>query len=106
MPKILNGIIWKKPKRCFYMKIEVMKGFWAAIKKIYGQCEDASIIRTQWNKFSCRQSDFSSVEALYDMQAKKDPLEWWWNHGGEAPELQSFAIRLLSQVASSTIRGT
>ncbi|GLJ49556.1 hypothetical protein SUGI_1051050 [Cryptomeria japonica] len=29
------------------------------------------------------------MEALYDIQAKKDPLEWWWNHGDEAPELQS-----------------
>lgn len=32
------------------------------------------------------------------MHAKKDPIEWWWNHGGETPELQSFAISLLSQV--------
>lgn len=42
------------------------------------------------------------MEVLYDMQAKKDPIEWWWNYGGETPKLQSFAIRLLSQVASSS----
>lgn len=89
-------------KRAPHQDKEVMKGFCAAVKKIYGQGEDASILRTQWNKFSRGRDDFGSVEAIYDMKAKKDPVEWWWNHGSEAPELQSFAIRLLSQVASSS----
>ncbi|XP_059076405.1 uncharacterized protein LOC131078326 [Cryptomeria japonica] len=89
-------------KRAPHQDREVMKGFWAAVKKIYGRGEEASVMRTQWNKFSRGQGDFASVEAIYDMKVKKDPIEWWWNHGSEAPELQSFAIRLLSQVASSS----
>ena len=89
-------------KRAPHQDREVMKGFWAAIKKIYGRGEDAAIIRSQWNKFSRGKGKFGSVEALYDMKLKIDPIEWWWNHGGEASELQSFAIRLLSQVASSS----
>ncbi|KAH9292112.1 hypothetical protein KI387_042698 [Taxus chinensis] len=88
-------------KRAPYEDREVMKEFWVAVKKIYGRGEEASTIRTQWNMFSRGRGQFSTVEALYDMHAK-DPIEWWWNHGSEAPELQSFAIRLLSQVASSS----
>ena len=82
-----------------------MKGFWAAINFFYGRGDETSVIRSQWNKFSCGQDDFASAEALYDMQAKKDPIEWWWNHGGDTPELQSFAIRLLSQVTSWSTYG-
>lgn len=59
-------------------------------------------MRTQWNKCSRGQGDFASVEAIYDIKVKKEPIEWWWNHGGETLELQSFAIRLLSQVANSS----
>ena len=29
------------------------------------------------------EGDFTSVAASCDMQAKKGPLEWWWNHRGE-----------------------
>ncbi|XP_059076869.1 uncharacterized protein LOC131075043 [Cryptomeria japonica] len=47
---------------------EVMKGFWAAVKKIYGQGEDVSVLRTQWNNFSHGRDDFDSVEAIYDMR--------------------------------------
>ncbi|XP_059063854.1 uncharacterized protein LOC131856294 [Cryptomeria japonica] len=82
-------------KRAPHQDREVMKGFWAAVKKIYGRGEEASVMRTQWNKFSRGQGDFASVEAIYDMKVKKDPIEWWWNHGSEAPE---FSLRLLSRV--------
>ena len=59
-------------------------------------------MRSQWNKFSRGQGEFGSVKVLYDMKLKIDPPEWWWNFGGESPEFQSFAIRLLPQVASSS----
>lgn len=63
-------------KRAPYEDREVIKGFWVAIKKIYGRGEEASVMRSQWNKFSRGHGDFSFMEALYDMRAKKDPIEW------------------------------
>ena len=40
-------------KRAPHEDREVMKGFWAAIKKIYGRGDETLVIRSQWNKFSC-----------------------------------------------------
>lgn len=58
-------------KRTPYEDGDVMKVFWAAIKKTYGRGEDASLLRSQWNNFSGGHGDFSFMEALYDMKKKK-----------------------------------
>eukprot|EP00253_Pinus_taeda_P035891 PITA_35891 len=81
---------------------EVFKGFLNAVKKIYGNTEEASDIRSQFAQFSRGQGVFGSHASLADRRKKKDPIDWWWLHGVDAPELQQFAIRLLGQVASSS----
>jgi len=82
---------------------EVVKGFMTAIKKMYGSSEEASEIRSQFSQFARGRGVFGSHESKADRQKKKDPIDWWWLHGVDAPELQQLAIRLLGQVFSFTI---
>ena len=77
---------------------EVVKGFLTAVKKIYGSAEEASKIRSQFSQFARGRSIFASHDSKTDGGKKKDPIDWWWLHGVDAPELQQFAIRLLGQV--------
>ena len=77
---------------------EVVKGFMIAVKKIYGSSEEASEIRSQFSQFACGLGVFALHDSKADRRKKKDPIDWWWLHGVDAPELQQFAIRLLAQV--------
>ena len=81
---------------------ELVKGFMTAVKKNYGSTEEASEIRGQFTQFSCGQGVFALHASLTNRHKKNDPINWWWLHGVDAPELQQFAIRLLGQVTSSS----
>eukprot|EP00253_Pinus_taeda_P003416 PITA_03416 len=81
---------------------EVFKGLLNAIKKIYGNTEEASDIRSQFAQISRGRGVFGSHASLADRRKKKDPIDWWWLHGVDVPELQQFSIWLLGQAASSS----
>ena len=98
MQLIQNGMI--PPQEGGLQDREVFKGFLTATKRIYGDTEEASDIQTQFAQFSRGRGVFGSHAALADRCKKKDPIDWWWLHGVDAPELQQFAIRLLGQLAS------
>lgn len=76
----------------------------AALRKMYST-EEATILREQWLQFSDLQGPtFSKAEARTDRAtiAQKNPIGWWKFHGKDTPELKLLAIRLLSQIASSS----
>lgn len=80
------------------------EGFFNALSKMYNT-EDGAKIRGQWLDFAnLRGPTFGRPEARTDRAtlAQKDPIGWWTWHGRDAPELKALAIRLLSQVASSS----
>ena len=80
------------------------EGFFKAISKMFNAM-DASNLREQWLDFSnLRGPTFGRPEAKTDRStlAQRDPIGWWTWHGRDTPELRVFAIRLLSQVASSS----
>ena len=66
---------------------EEVKGFMIAIKKIYGSTEEAPEIIGQFSQFSRGRGVFASHASLIDRCKKKDPIDWWWLHGVDAPEL-------------------
>lgn len=83
---------------------EVKEGFMKALTKMYTP-EESTILRTQWLAFAnLHGPTFSRPEARTDRAtlAQTDPIGWWTWHGKDAPELRLLAIRLLSQVASSS----
>ncbi|XP_035833408.1 uncharacterized protein LOC118482061 isoform X2 [Helianthus annuus] len=58
-------------------------------------------LSTQLREFRDRQGEFSRPLALASVKSDP-PDEWWRLFGGDVPELQSFAIRILSQTTSSS----
>nr|XP_043633301.1 uncharacterized protein LOC122604472 [Erigeron canadensis] len=63
--------------------------------------EDPITLTSQLFKFCDRVGDFGRPMAVASCKALC-PDEWWKLFGGEAPELQRFAVRILSQTSSSS----
>ena len=82
---------------------EIKKGFRTAIAKMYSE-EEGQTLRRQWIQFAGLKGPFNKPDAKADRAdlAQDDPIGWWDMHGDEAPEIQHLAIRLLSQIASSS----
>lgn len=72
----------------------------AYIKKKLGDREEGALIQRLFATFVQGQCKFGSNEAKRDL-SMTDPTNWTL-HGTNCKELQSFATRLLSQVASSS----
>eukprot|EP00253_Pinus_taeda_P016927 PITA_16927 len=53
------------------------------------------------DEFSTSSGRFGGYDVIRDKGAKK-PYSWWENHGAISPPLQQLAMRLLSQVTSSS----
>jgi len=82
---------------------EVKQGFIEAIEKMYTP-EQATIFREQFLDFALLSSPVFSRAAKEDLlgMAQRSPSGWWRMYGDKAPDIRTLAIRLLSQVASSS----
>ena len=82
---------------------EVKQGFIDAIEKIYTQ-EQATIIREQFLDFALISGPTFSNAAKADLlgMAQRSPSGWWRMYGDKTPDIRTLAMRLLSQVASSS----
>ncbi len=82
---------------------EVKQGFMDAIEKMYTP-ELASILREQFVDFALLSSPTFSKSARTDLMgmAQRSPSGWWKMYGDNTPEIRILAMRLLSQVASSS----
>nr|GEY04906.1 hypothetical protein [Tanacetum cinerariifolium] len=65
-------------------------------KDLYQPC--TKIISERWDKIK---GNFGRISAVQG-RTKHCPDEWWRMFGGDCPILQNFAIRILSQTASSS----
>ena len=82
---------------------EVKNGFLDAIGKMYSE-EEGAKLRRQFVQFASLSGPFNKRGARVDRidLGQDDPIGWWRIYGDGAPELKHLAIRLLSQIASSS----
>jgi len=80
---------------------EAMNAFYHLVEKLYPDTEDQVTITTQLTQFRSDHGIFGrpvAKAAATTMPAN----QWWLNFGAIVPELQEFAVRILSQTASSS----
>ncbi|KAK3274405.1 hypothetical protein CYMTET_17416 [Cymbomonas tetramitiformis] len=83
---------------------EVMTGFRNSVKKSTLSSEESARVMDQWIRFRMAEGCFADEHCL--VQAKILPgYKWWLAWGSMTPDLQRFAIRVLSQVACSSSCG-
>ena len=80
---------------------EVMTGFYQLVELLHPEVEEQVIITNQLNNFRSSQGIFARPVAK--AAASTMPAhQWWHSFGSGVPELQRFAIRVLSQTATSS----
>jgi hypothetical protein len=80
---------------------EIMNGLIQSIEKLNPDPEIAGLIRSQLRAYRLEEGLFGTQSAKYD-RSRSDPAVWWEFYGSGAPELQNFAIRILSQGSSAS----
>ncbi|XP_059068341.1 uncharacterized protein LOC131059865 [Cryptomeria japonica] len=82
---------------------EIMPGFYEAISRFEQDRTIAGLIRDQSWKYRRAEGLFGIEAARDDMTRDEVPgYRWWMSYGAQNPELQCFAIRILSQGANSS----
>lgn len=80
---------------------EVMDGFYKLVEKLFPDGQQQVLLANQLTQFRSGHGIFGrpiAKAAAGTMPA----YQWWLNFGASVPELQSFAVRVLSQTASSS----
>jgi hypothetical protein len=72
-----------------------------AFRQIYQDRASIDDVEDGFVEFSIGTRRFGGYDVLRDKGAKK-PYAWWATHGATCPLLQQIAMRLLSQVTSSS----
>ncbi|KAI4322365.1 hypothetical protein L6164_022068 [Bauhinia variegata] len=80
----------------------IMRG-WKTTLEGY-ECDSASrrVLREQLSSYLRLEGSLGEEDAV-DCRDKMDPVAWWENFGFEVPQLQTLAIKVLSQVSSVTM---
>jgi hypothetical protein len=79
----------------------VKEGFFKCIDRMY-DTETAAKVRTEWTKFATLRGYSQAAKADIKTMAQEDPILWWSAYGPKSTTT-TLAIRLLSQVLSSTL---
>ncbi|RZC70968.1 hypothetical protein C5167_034143 [Papaver somniferum] len=87
----------------FYADNEVKAGLLCCIVRIVEDERDQDLIASQFDKYRNASGTFGDGDAV-DQRAMLAPAKWWSLYGGECPELQRFAIRILSQTCTGALR--
>ena len=80
---------------------EVMSGLYDAIQGLVPNQEESSRLREQLRAYKMEEGIFGKASSIED-RIKIPPGRWWQFYGVETPELQHFAIRVLSQGSSAS----
>ncbi|KAF7823283.1 HAT, C-terminal dimerization domain containing protein [Senna tora] len=77
----------------------VMRGWKTTLERY--ECESAGrlVLREQLSSYWHLEGSLGEEDAV-DCRDKMDPVSWWENFGFEIPQLQTLAIKVLSQVSS------
>ncbi|CAH9125516.1 unnamed protein product [Cuscuta epithymum] len=85
----------------FKADFEVKKGLYDCITRMVADVEVQAKIDIQLDDFKKRANLFGTPLARKTLD-KKSPSDWWESYGDEYPELQKFAIQVLSLTCSSS----
>eukprot|EP00253_Pinus_taeda_P004216 PITA_04216 len=80
---------------------EVMNGLYDAVERLVPDREECSRIREQLRAYRLEEGIFARSSAVQD-RPNIPPGRWWQFYGVETPELQRFAVRILSQGSSAS----
>lgn len=80
---------------------EVMNGLYDAVERLVPDLEECRRIREQLRAYRLEEGIFARSSAVQD-RPNIPPGRWWQFYGSETPELQRFAIRILSQGSSAS----
>uniref|UniRef100_A0A6N2LJF6 HAT C-terminal dimerisation domain-containing protein n=1 Tax=Salix viminalis TaxID=40686 RepID=A0A6N2LJF6_SALVM len=95
----LNPGIFFRPS--FSKQKEVTRGLLTTIMRLVPDCDTQDNISAQIEEYKRATSDFGTTLAIRQRE-KLNPVSWWEQFGNVTPELQKFAIRVLSQCCSAT----
>ncbi|MCL7038923.1 hypothetical protein MKW94_016330 [Papaver nudicaule] len=87
----------------FYANDEVKTGLLCCIVRIVEDEREQDLITSQFDDYRMSRGAFGNGDAV-DQRTMLSPAKWWSLYGGECPELQRFAIRILSQTCTGALR--
>jgi len=70
-------------------------------KKFFRIPQELAQVKEEYSRFSSCSEEFNDPDSIYDRWAVS-LMTWWTNHGQSVPLFMSLAIKLLSQLASSS----
>ncbi|XP_050213239.1 uncharacterized protein LOC126664745 isoform X2 [Mercurialis annua] len=77
----------------------VMRGWKATLERYESESTVRRLLREQLSAYWRLEGSLGEEDAV-DCRDKMDPVAWWENFGFETPNLQTLAIKVLSQVSS------
>ncbi|KAJ7964422.1 HAT transposon superfamily [Quillaja saponaria] len=95
----LNPGIYFRPT--FVKQNEVIKGLLAAVTRLVPKSDVQDSISAQLEDYKKSSGDFGMPLAIRQRE-KLNPVAWWEQFGNDCPELQKFAVRVLSQCCCAT----
>ncbi|KAK9097633.1 hypothetical protein Sjap_023130 [Stephania japonica] len=83
----------------FLSDAEVASGLLCCIVRMVEDRNIQDLISLQMDEYRMAKGGFGDQSAV-EQRTQIPPAEWWSRYGGQCPELQRFAIRILSQTCS------
>ncbi|KAJ6368959.1 hypothetical protein OIU78_001349 [Salix suchowensis] len=80
----------------------VMRGWKATLERYESESTARCVLREQLSSYWRLEGSLGEEDAV-DCRDKMDPVAWWENFGFETPNLQTLAIKVLSQVSSVAV---
>lgn len=87
----------------FYSDAEVSFGLLTSIVRLVPDQESQNLISRQLEEYRLARGGFKEGSA-FDQRTTISPALWWSHYGRQYPELQRFAIRILSQSCDGALR--
>ncbi|XP_042515845.1 uncharacterized protein LOC122090074 [Macadamia integrifolia] len=87
----------------FFADAEVASGLLCCIVRLVEDRNIQDLISLQLDEYRHARGPFGQGSAI-DQRTKISPALWWSSFGGNCPELQRFAIRILSQTCTAALR--
>jgi len=85
----------------FKVDYEVKRGMYDCLERLVRDIDEIGKINSQIESFKSKSGFFGSAIARRALKTKT-PSQWWESYVDEHPELQRFAIRVLSLTCSSS----
>ncbi|KAI3950946.1 hypothetical protein MKW92_051412 [Papaver armeniacum] len=82
---------------------EIKDGLTDCIERMVEDKRARYLILLQLDEYIVARGSFGNGDAI-DQRTTLSPEKWWYLYGGECPELQNFAIRILSQTCTGALR--